>query len=73
MIRMVTKKPHDYAGRQLHEGDEFDCEEAHVQLMIALGRAEVLEQIAEPHNGAIIEPALIRSASQRAILKRKAS
>ena len=67
MVKMVTKKPHDYAGRQLHEGDEFEAEDAHVQLLTVLGRAEVIAP-----DTLLIKPAFTGSGSQRAILKRKA-
>lgn len=66
-MKMITKKPHEYAGRDLAPGDEFECEDDHVPIMTMLGRAEVL--LAQ-HNGVVVDPALVRSASQRAILKR---
>lgn len=69
MIRMITKTPHEYAGRKLNDGDEFDCEDPHVALLLALGRADLVET-GPALNGAAIAPALARAASQRAILKR---
>ncbi len=71
-MKMITKIPHQYAGRELSEGDEFDCEDDHVVLLTVLGRAEVIAAPGEMHNGAPVSPALVRAASQRAILKRRA-
>lgn len=45
MKRMKTLMPHEYDSKQLDVGDEFDCEEAHVELLTAMKRAEI---IAEP-------------------------
>lgn len=39
MIRMVSIQQHQYAGRRLHAGDEFDCEEQHLDLMRKMGWA----------------------------------
>jgi hypothetical protein len=39
MVRMITISGHVYAGRQLKNGDEFDCEAVHVSVMQILGRA----------------------------------
>lgn len=33
MVRMVTTAEHQYAGRRLRAGDEYDCESIHVPLM----------------------------------------
>lgn len=33
MVRMITTAEHQYAGRRLRAGDEYDCEEIHVPLM----------------------------------------
>lgn len=43
MVRMVTTSGHVYAGRSLSEGDEFDCEPQHVNLMEILSRAKKKE------------------------------
>jgi hypothetical protein len=40
MVRMVATAKHDYAGRHLVEGDEFDCEPQHVIVMETLGRGK---------------------------------
>lgn len=42
--KMRSKMPHEYAGKNLEAGDEFDCEQDHIQLLSALGRAEVIPQ-----------------------------
>ena len=36
-VRMITKAEHQYAGRRLHPGDEYDCEEIHVAVFRRLG------------------------------------
>jgi hypothetical protein len=72
MVRMISKKPHTYAGRDWNEGDEFDCEERDVHLLTVLGRGEVIAPVTEILNSAHVAPALVRAASQRAVLKRKA-
>lgn len=47
-LKMVTKTSHEYAGKNLAPGDEFDAEsQAHVDLLTALGRAE-LKQTEQP-------------------------
>lgn len=44
MVRMVSTSVHDYAGHRMQVGQEFDCEEQHVELMRKLGRAKPAEE-----------------------------
>lgn len=44
MVRMVSTSEHVYAGRRLYAGEEFDCEEQHVDLMAKLGRAKPVQR-----------------------------
>ena len=62
MVLMVTKIPHEYAGRMLAPGDEFACHEEHVNLLKVLGRAAEVEP--EP------VPAPVREESRRRAFKR---
>lgn len=49
-IRMVSRKPHEYAGVKLNPGDEFDCEEGHdVDLLTVMERAELAPQRGETY------------------------
>ncbi len=41
-MKMKSLQPHEYAGRKLNAGDEFDCEEKDVKLLTALQRAEAI-------------------------------
>jgi hypothetical protein len=41
-MKMISKTPHEYAAVNLAEGDEFECEPDHVELLTRLGRAEVI-------------------------------
>lgn len=41
---MVCTQPHQYDGRQLSEGEEFEAEDRFVPLILALGRAVVAQQ-----------------------------
>ena len=43
MVRMVTKTAHEYAGKNLTPGDEYDCEEEHVIVVTTMGWSEVIE------------------------------
>lgn len=43
IVQMVATAKHDYAGRHLVEGDEFDCEKQHVHVMEILGRGKKKE------------------------------
>lgn len=38
MPQRISASSHEYAGRQLAKGDPFECEAAHVTLLLALGR-----------------------------------
>jgi hypothetical protein len=40
MPERISKVAHEYAGRQLSKGDKFECEEQHVNLLLAIGRLE---------------------------------
>lgn len=40
MPKRISKVAHEYAGRQLSKGDEFECEQQDIPLMSALGRIE---------------------------------
>lgn len=44
MIKMVTTAEHQYAGRRLYAGDEFDCEERHIELMAKMGWAKPVKR-----------------------------
>ena len=46
-VRMTAQAEHQYAGRRLRAGDEYDCEEQHVELMRKLGWASPSEAKAE--------------------------
>lgn len=39
-MQRISKVTHEYAGRQLKVGEAFDCDQAHVHLLLALGRIE---------------------------------
>jgi hypothetical protein len=40
MPRMKSLKSHEYAGQSLSQGEEFECEDRFVAILIGLGRAE---------------------------------
>lgn len=40
MPTRISKTAHQYAGRDLSAGDQFDIEPQHVVLLLALGRIE---------------------------------
>lgn len=39
-MQRTAKIPHTYAGRDLTVGDTFECEQAHVPLLLAMGRID---------------------------------
>ena len=43
MPMRISKDRHEYAGRWIEVGEEFDCEPQHVELMLVLGRIEPKE------------------------------
>lgn len=43
MARMISVVRHEYAGRELKAGDEFEVEDKHVQLLTTLGRATLAQ------------------------------
>ena len=43
MPEMISLTPHKYGERYLTKGDRFVCEGRHVELMIKLGRAVLVE------------------------------
>ena len=43
MPEMISLTPHKYGERYLTKGDRFECEGRHVELMIKLGRAVLVE------------------------------
>ena len=47
MVRMVVMKEHQYRGRRLHAGEEYDCEPQHVSVFERLGWARPAERKAE--------------------------
>ena len=46
-VRMVATAEHQYAGRRLYAGDEYDCEPQHVPVMLRLGWAAPQDGITE--------------------------
>ena len=40
MVKMITTAEHQYAGKRLYAGDEFDCEDQHIELMAKMGWAK---------------------------------
>jgi hypothetical protein len=48
MVRMVVTAEHQYAGRRLHAGQEYDCEPQHVALMQQHGWARRKDEAAAP-------------------------
>ena len=46
-VRMVATAEHQYAGRRLYAGDEYDCEPQHVSVMRRLGWAAPVNNKAE--------------------------
>ena len=48
-IRMISEARHEYAGRWHEPGQEFDCQEKDVPVMLALGRARTI--VSGPKNG----------------------
>lgn len=64
MLKMVTKKKHEYAGENLGPGDEFTAEsQAHVDLLTALGRAELKAD--QPKEQALDGGQIVSAASSR--------
>jgi hypothetical protein len=64
MIKMVTTAEHQYAGRRLYAGDEFDCEEQHIELMAKMGWAKPVKR------GQIYGTRAL-TASKRSVLRRR--
>jgi len=40
MPTRISKTTHEYAGRVLSKGDEFEVEQEHIPLLLAIGRIE---------------------------------
>lgn len=41
MIEMISKTRHEYGGKMIEPKEKFNVEEGHVQLLTAMGRAEL--------------------------------
>lgn len=49
MVRMTVVKEHQYRGKRLRAGEQYDCEPQHVAVFVRLGWARPAEREEEGH------------------------